>query len=86
MSNRLPGSHLHSLPLRRHVSPYEAKTTGLDAPTKNLHRGMMHSQSVVDPDPVVIERVLGASRQSNRDPGNDGEESRKSRRLFGENL
>ena len=47
-SYRLAGCHLHSMPLRRHGSSHEPEAAGLTTPSPELHRGLVHGQTVVD--------------------------------------
>ena len=47
-SYRLAGSHLHSMPFRRHGSPQESEAAYLSTPSPELHRGLVHGQTVVD--------------------------------------
>ena len=70
-SYRLAGCHLHSMPLRRHGSPQETKAAHLNTPSPELHRGLVHGQTVVDL--VLVECEDWAHRRPHRDLNDEGE-------------
>ena len=47
-SYRLAGCHLHSMPFCRHSSPHESETAYFSMASPELHRSLVHSQTVVD--------------------------------------
>ena len=83
-SYRLAGSHLHSMPLCRHGSPQESEAAYLSTPSPELHRGLVHGQTVVDL--VWIKCEDWAHGWPHRDLNDEGEEFDEPLRHVGEHL
>ena len=83
-SYRLARSHLHSMPLCRHGSPQESEAAYLSKPSPELHRGLVHGQTVVDL--VWIKREDWAHGWPHRDLNDEGEELDETLRHVGEHL
>ena len=81
---RLAGSHLHSMPFCRHGSPHESETAYFSMASPELHRGLVHSQTVVDL--VWIKCEDWAHGWPHRDLNDEGEEFDEPLRHVGEHL
>ena len=78
------GSHLHSMPLRRHVPSHKSEAAILNTSSLELHRGLVHGQTVSDL--VMVECELRTSRWPDRDFDDGGEKLDEPLRNVGEHL
>lgn len=74
----------HSMPLCRHGSPQETEAAHLNTPSPELHRDLVHGQTVVDL--VRIKCEDWAHRWPHRDLNDEGEEFDEPLRHVGEHL
>ena len=72
------------MPLRRHGSSHEPEAAHLNTPSPELHRGLVHGQTVVDL--VWIKREDWAHGWPHRDLNDEGEEFDKPLWHVGEHL